>query len=143
MTSRPIDPADIAQRIGPDRFEFTFARSGGAGGQNVNKVSTRVTLWFDLSIDEEFTAAEKRRIRGKLGGRIGGDDRLRVVSSKHRTQQRNREAAIERFYEIVAEALTVQPPRRKTRVPKGAKRRRLEDKRARSEKKQQRRPPDW
>ncbi len=118
---------------------FTFGTSSGPGGQNVNKVNTRATLHFDLNANSSLAAEQKTRIRGKLPGRISRDGVLRVVSSKHRTQNANRQAATERFVELLAEALHVQKKRKKSGVPAGVKRKRLEDKAHKSKVKQNRR----
>jgi len=130
---------DLRDRIPPSVLTFTFTRSGGPGGQNVNKVSTRVTLWFDLEGCGTLTATEKARIRQRLAGRISRDGRLHVVAMRHRTQSANRRAAVERFYELLADALTPEPTRRPTRTPPRARQRRLREKRFRSEVKQSRR----
>jgi ribosome-associated protein len=132
-------PADLRQRIPHSALRFRFARSSGPGGQNVNKVSTRVTLLFDLDGSEYLDEEEKRRIRNKMPGRISNEGVLRVVVSRHRTQQANRQAAIERFYELLSEALAPRRPRKKAKIPAQARRRRLEDKRRRGELKRLRR----
>jgi ribosome-associated protein len=98
-----------------------------------------VTLLFDLDRCEHLKEEEKRRIRKRMPGRISNEGVLRVVVSRHRTQQANRQAAIERFYELLAEALIPQRPRKKTKVPAQATRKRLEDKRRRGERKRLRR----
>lgn len=135
---------DIRERIPERSLRLTYTRSGGPGGQNVNKVSTRATLWFDVAGSEVVTTTEKARLREKLAGRINAQGVMRVTSTRHRTRVANRRAVIERFYELLAEALT--PPRRRhaTRVPKSAKRRRREDKRrvAAIKKLRRSRPPD-
>ena len=128
-----VDPDTLKLRIPPERFAFTFTRSGGPGGQNVNKVSSRVTLCFDLAGDPSLTDEEKWRIAGRLAGRISGEGILRVVSMRHRGQRANRVAAVERFYELLAGALTTRPVRRATRVPRAARRKRLVEKRQRGE----------
>lgn len=135
---------DLRARIRDDELLFSFARSGGPGGQNVNKVNTRVTLWFEVDRCQNLTHDEKTAIRGKLRRRIGEDGRLRINVSAHRTQGANRAAAVEQFFELLAEAMFRAPPRRPTRKPRSADRRRLTDKRARSERKIQRqaRPSD-
>lgn len=122
-------------RIPEERFRFRFSRSPGPGGQNVNKVNTRVTLHFDLAGSGDLTEGEKTRIQSTLGGRISGDGVLRVIASRHRTQRANREAVVERFYELLSEALRPRKRRLPTRVPKAARRRRLSDKRLRGERK--------
>jgi ribosome-associated protein len=127
-----IDPADL-------RYEFT--RSGGPGGQNVNKVNTRVTLLFNTDGDSAFSAAERDRIRTGLGTRLTRDGWIRVVSSRHRTQRANREAARERLCALIAEALKPRKKRKATRVPAGAKRRRIEEKLRVGEKKRLRGRP--
>ena len=130
---------DMRERIPTKVLTITYARSGGPGGQNVNKVATRATLWFDVVGSSLITPSEKARIRRKLAGRINAADVMRVTSTRHRTQAANRRAVIERFYGLLAETLTRRKPRRATRVPASSKRRRREDKRRQSDVKKMRR----
>jgi ribosome-associated protein len=130
--------------IGADELRFAYSRSSGPGGQYVNRVETRVTLLFDVAESPSLTDEQKRRVRRRLATRINKAGILRVVSQRHRTREANRRAAIERFEELLAEALRSPRPRRKTRVPAGAKRRRVESKRRRGEVKRSRgRPGSW
>lgn len=129
----------VRSRLDPDDLSFTFTRSGGPGGQNVNKVNTRATLLFDLNGTASLTEPEKTRIRQHLPGRISRDGFVRVVSSRHRTQRRNREATLERLVELLALALRRRKARKPTAVPPGVKRRRVDDKRLTGEKKRRRR----
>ncbi len=142
MSSMSSDAKRIAEtlqrRIREGELSFSFARSGGPGGQNVNKVSTRVTLWFDVADSVSLTEGEKRRIGIRLSGRMSGAGLLHVTSRRHRTQGANRRAATERFYELLAEALRPTKVRRPTRVPRRAVERRLRNKRLAGERKQQR-----
>jgi ribosome-associated protein len=124
--------------IGEDQLVFKVSRSGGPGGQNVNKVNTRVTLFFDVDGCENLSDGQKRRIRTRLRTRMDKNGVLRVVSQKHRTQRANREAAIERLRDLLADALKRRPVRKKSKRPYAANQRRLEEKRKRSLLKQQR-----
>ncbi len=124
--------------ISEDLFVFKFSRSSGPGGQNVNKVSTRVTLLLDIANCPGFSEVQKKRIRTCLKTRISKDDVLRVISQRHRTQAANKEAAVARLVELLASALETRPHRRKTKTPAYAVRRRLEEKKRKSQLKQQR-----
>ncbi|MCH7840763.1 MAG: aminoacyl-tRNA hydrolase [Planctomycetes bacterium] len=128
----------LRRRIPEEEFSFTFTRSSGPGGQNVNKVNTRVTLRFDLEACAALNDREKRRIRSRLASRVTRDGVLRIVAARRRSQLANRRAASDRFYELVADALRQQRTRKPTRVPGHVQRRRLEDKRRRSRIKAQR-----
>lgn len=142
MTRTPPASAildDLRRRIGAGEISFTFARSGGPGGQNVNKVNTRATLWLDLARSPSLSADEKNIIRRKLAARVGHDGFLHLTLSRFRTQAANRAAALERFFELLAAALTPKLVRKPTKVPRGARVRRLESKRAQSLRKRQRR----
>lgn len=124
--------------IREDELVFKFSRSGGPGGQNVNKVNTRATLLFDAAKCESFSDVQRQRILKRLATRANKDGIIRVVSQRYRTQKANRRVAVERLQELLREALKKKAVRRKTRVPKAVKRRRLEEKRRRSLLKQQR-----
>jgi len=121
-----------------DELIFKASRSGGPGGQNVNKVSTRVTLLLDVPSCDSFNDVQKRRILKRLATRADKNGVLRVVSQKFRTQKANRKAALERLCQLLRDALRTRPARKKTSVPQWAYRRRLEEKRRRSLLKQQR-----
>jgi ribosome-associated protein len=124
--------------IPADELAFTASRSSGPGGQNVNKVSTRITLWFDLDASPSLTDADKDRIRQALGSRIGRDGLLRIVSQTTRSQTANKELAVARFVELLRDALTPLPPRRKTRATLASKHRRLDAKKQHGALKRQR-----
>jgi ribosome-associated protein len=119
-------------------LSFTTARSGGPGGQHVNKVSSRVTLWFNVAESPTLSAFQKRRIMSRLATRINQRGELRVVAQQHRSQIANREAAVERFVALLRGALVQEKPRQKTTVTAAAKRRRVDEKKKRGQVKQQR-----
>jgi ribosome-associated protein len=118
--------------IPDEELRFTASHSSGPGGQNVNKVSTRVTLWFDVINSPNLSQEQKELITGRLGSRISKEGVLRVISQQTRSQMANREAAVERFVELLQFALKQAPIRKKTRVSRGAKLRRLEEKKQHS-----------
>lgn len=127
----------IAER----EVSFETSTSSGPGGQNVNKVETRVTLLFDLEASDSLDPEQKETIRYRLATRINKAGVLRVVSQKHRSQSANRQAATERFAALLAEALEPTPPRKTTKPSRSARRRRLRHKRRRGEIKKLRQPP--
>ena len=124
--------------ISEDLLVFKFSRSSGPGGQHVNKVSTRVTLLLDIANCPGFSEVQEKRIRTCLKTRISKDGILRVISQRHRTQSANKEAAVARLVELLTSALETRPHRRKTKTHAYAVRRRLEEKKRKSQLKQQR-----
>ena len=124
--------------INEDELIFKTSRSGGPGGQNVNKVNTRVMLLFDVANCESFSDVHKRRILTHLVTRADKNGVIRVVSQRFRTQKANRRAAVERLGELLKEALRKTPARKKTKIPEHARQKRLEEKKQRSMLKQQR-----
>ena len=118
--------------------EYRTSRSGGPGGQNVNKVSTRVTLLFDVAGSATLTDEQRDLIFERLAGRTSRTGILQVTSQRHRTQLANREAATERFIRLVSEALAEAPERKAVAVPRAEKERRLEEKHLRARIKRER-----
>lgn len=131
---RVLDDLEIPD----DELTFTTSRSGGPGGQNVNKLNTRVTLLFDVNGSPSLTVEQKESLRRRLAGRINKQGVLRVVSERHRTQLANREAATRRLAELVRTALTEVPERVPVQIPEAVKARRLEEKRRRGRLKRER-----
>lgn len=122
-------------------LEYRATRSGGPGGQHVNTSSTRIEVWWDLRSSPTLTDEQRGRLLERLAGRLDSEGRLRLVASYSRSQLRNREAATERLRELVASALAVRKPRKRTKPSRAAKAARLEAKRRRSAVKRDRRPP--
>jgi ribosome-associated protein len=118
--------------IPDEELRFTASLSSGPGGQNVNKVNTRVTLWFDVINSPSLSPEQKELIMRRLGSRMSKDGVLRVISQQTRSQLANREVAIARFVDLLRVALRQEKTRKKTHVTKTAKLRRLEEKRQRS-----------
>jgi ribosome-associated protein len=127
--------------IGKDELSFTFSRSSKPGGQNVNKISSRVTLLFDVANSPSLSVEHKNQIMTHLRTRINKAGVLRIVAQLHRSQAANREAAVERFVELLQETLKPIKSRKKTRISLAAKKRRLNGKRRRSRLKQERTKP--
>ena len=120
---------------------FTASRSGGPGGQNVNKVATRITLAFNVAGSPTLSPDQRAHILEGLAARISKDGILRVVSQRHRTQAANRRAALERFVELVRGALAEEAPRVPTRPTRIARERRVAVKKLRGRLKQERARP--
>ena len=117
---------------------FKASRSSGPGGQNVNKLNTKITLLFNIEQSGSFSDSQKNLITKRLSSRIDKEGNIRVVSQKFRTQKANRLAAMERLQKMLANALKPKPVRKKTKVPLRAKQKRLDAKKRRSRLKKQR-----
>lgn len=120
-------------------FRFTFARSPGPGGQNVNKVNSKATLHWNVTNTTSLPEAVRERLLKAYHGRINQDGELFLSSSRFRDQGRNVADCLEKLRGMLAEAAVTKPIRKKTKPTAGAKRRRLDDKRRQSDKKRQRR----
>jgi ribosome-associated protein len=127
----------------PEReLKWRFSRSSGPGGQSVNTTDSRVELSLDVSMTTALGPVQRARALERLADRLV-DGVLTVAASEHRSQLRNREAALERLAELLAEAVAPPPPRRRpTRPRRGAVERRLADKRRRAQTKRLRRAAD-
>lgn len=123
-------------------LELRATRSGGPGGQSVNTSATKIELRFHVGGCGALSRRQKRLLRKRLGNRITKDDVLVLQSSEHRTQHRNREAALARFAALVGEAIQPRPRRIPTRPPRSADEQRLADKRHRGRIKRLRQSPE-
>ncbi len=121
---------------------FTATKSSGPGGQNVNKVSSRIELRFSVHDSKFLDETEKERIRSKLKNRLNSGDELILVSQSERSQLRNKQKAIEMFYRLLEKALTVSKKRIQTSPTLTSQEKRLETKKRTAQKKQMRKPPE-
>ena len=127
--------------IPEDEVTLRFARSGGPGGQNVNRTATRVELLFDVARSPSLNERQRARIMARLHGYIDREGVLHLFSQATRSQWQNRQDAVERLRLLLAGALHVRPPRRPTRPSAAARERRLQQKRRRGALKRERGMP--
>jgi len=120
-------------------LDVRVSRSSGAGGQHVNKTSSRVEIFWNIRDSRALNEEQRQRLREKLAARMTSDGSIRVVASDMRSQTRNRELAEERLADLVRRALVVPKKRRATRPTKASKEARLESKKRHSTKKAERR----
>jgi ribosome-associated protein len=123
-------------------LQFKAVRSSGAGGQNVNKVSSKVVLSFDLKNSKVFSDEEKLHLETKLASRLTAEGILILNCDEDRSQLKNKEIVIKRFLNIISTGLIVPKIRKVTKIPKSVIKKRIKDKKNLSEIKQLRKRPD-
>lgn len=138
MTAEELQMRDFDKEI-----LLSYSRSSGPGGQNVNKVNTRVELRFNVLTSECLSILEKELILKKIINKLNKEGELIIVSQSERSQLRNREKANEKFYILLSRALTPPKKRNATSPTKASREKRLESKRMNSEKKQIRRKTEF
>ena len=122
-------------------LHFKAVRSSGAGGQHVNKVSSKVELYFDLSSSEAFTEKEKQLLLKNLSNRINKEGILKIYSSESRSQHTNKEKVVKRLFKIIEKGLIVPKKRRPTKMSRAQKIKRLDNKTKQATKKILRKKP--
>jgi len=135
---RPVEKSVIIQ-VPQDELTFTYARSSGAGGQNVNKVNSKAVLRWSPVSSAALHGAVRERFLARFGNRLTTEGDLIITSERHRDQGRNAADCMEKLREMLAEIATPPKRRRATKPTFGSKMRRLNSKKAHSDKKQSRR----
>jgi len=125
-------------RIPDSELRLEYSRSTGPGGQNVNKLETRVTILFDVEGSPSLSETQRDRIHATLRTRITKKGILRVTSQRHRTQAANRNAAMERFIDLLRDAIKPVRKRKPTKPTRASNQRRLDSKKKRGESKRDR-----
>ena len=123
-------------------LRFKAIRSAGPGGQHVNKVSSKIVLTFDLAASKAVTVDEKQSLLTKWASRLSKEQQLQLSCDESRSQIQNKTRVMKRFVTLLEAALIVDQPRKISKVPKSAIRKRLKDKQSWSETKKLRRKPD-
>lgn len=136
-----VFPEELKNRL-INECVFSATRSSGPGGQNVNKVNTRIELRFNIENSTVLNYSQKHRILLKLNNRINSAGEFLLVSESERTQLGNKLKAIEKFFILIEKALTPQKKRIKTTPTRSSKLKRIESKKIQSMKKGLRKPPD-
>lgn len=136
-----MEPLRVTSRLTlpPEELRVSFARSGGPGGQNVNKVASKAVLRFSVRKSHSLSDGQRHLLLRRLGGRLTTEGELVIHASRHREQARNVEDARERLAETLRGALVEPKKRKNTRPTRGSQRRRLESKRRRGQVKADRR----
>ena len=124
-------------------LQFKAVRSSGAGGQNVNKVSSKVVLSFDLKNSQALSEEEKLRLETKLASRLTNDQILILNCDEDRSQLKNKEIVTKRFLAIIEQGLHIPKIRKSTKIPKSVIRKRIKDKKNLSEIKKNRKRPEF
>ncbi len=127
MSTLPLNERDFQRE-----YKFSASRSSGPGGQNINKVSTKIELRFNIQKSALLDDTEKKIISERLSNRTNLEGELIIVSQTERSQFKNRERAIERFYQMLNKALKPEKKRIKTAPTQASKEKRLEEKRIQS-----------
>lgn len=122
-----------------DALRLQYARSGGPGGQNVNKVNTKAEIWVPITALRGLRETAIARLRASAGSKLTKGDEIHIVSESERSQEGNRQEVMDRMRDLIVQAKIEPKRRRKTKPSAGAKRRRLESKKRRGEIKSQRR----
>lgn len=131
-----MTPDEIKYRGLDEELKFSASRSSGAGGQNVNKVNTKVEVRFHIADSQVLTPEEKELLYTRLATQISNDGFLIIVSQTERSQLKNKEIATEKLYRLLSKALTIPKKRTKTKPSKISKEKRLQTKKKLSEKKE-------
>lgn len=133
----------INKRLSIPRAELDFqaSRSGGPGGQHANTTATRIQLRWNVDESDSLTERRRQLIRSRLANRIDSSGTLQITVDTHRSQHRNREEAVQRFAELVRDALRPRKKRKKTRRTRASNERRLKKKKRRGRKKELRKKP--
>jgi len=124
-------------------LDYKAVRSSGAGGQNVNKVSSKVVLSFNLQASNALTQEEKALAGTRLSSRLTNDGILILQCDEDRSQLRNKDIVTKRFIAVMETALKEDKPRKPTKIPRSVIRKRIEGKRRQADKKQNRKRPDF
>lgn len=132
---------DADVRIASDELRFSFSRSSGPGGQNVNKVNSKVTLHWNVVRSAGLPEEVRERFLNRYGARLAANGDLVVHSQRYRDQLRNRQDCLEKLRQLIVSVRYAPRVRRRTRLPAAQRERRLRDKRETANKKQHRRGP--